>query len=124
MAFTGTYVQPQEVELFNFYATGGANGAASESLSIAKRAVITEVRLTWSVAFASVEDFVIKLSAGNGSAYNHTFVSQALNGVQYLNYIPNCSVYLESTDQLKFTMSMASGANTWGLQVIGWAIEE
>ena len=128
MAFTSVRLDSQLWAYFTFYATGGANGGIFENLTGGEITnqyfKITEVRLTLSVVFASVEDFIIKISeAINGSAYNHTFISKAVNGIINYRWVPDhVPTVIVSGDTLGFAMSMKSAINIWGLEVHGWAV--
>lgn len=126
MAFTGVRVGSQLWEYFSFFATGKADGGPIESISgsdfgTLKHFIITEIRLTLSSKFLSVEDFVVKLSAAiAGSDYKHTFISQAMSDLLYYRWAG--SALFVSGDTLGFLMSMDSASNAWGLEVQGWAI--
>jgi len=121
MALSGDYTQRQSWEYFSFYATG--NGAMSESFAPGEVFVLNEVRLTLSVAFASVRDFIITLSASPSAIYNHKFVSQAMNTVRDFLYVPSASFVFASNEVLNFSMFQSS-AIVWGLQITGWAVND
>jgi len=126
MAFTEVYVQPQRWDEFMFFATVGEDGSVSETVAPGVIWKLKELRVHLSVAFASVEDLVFRISAdaGQGSAFNFKFLSQAMNGVIDYQYIPAVSdgMIFQSADLGVITMSGASANNVIGIVVIGWAV--
>lgn len=107
---------------FNFYASGGVDGAFKESLSLGKAFKIGDVRLHLSIVHPSVEDFVIWVSSANGSAYNLILISQAISGIKDYMWIPTNPIIFDSDDQLVFSLFIVSASNTYGLDVRGWAV--
>lgn len=122
MAFTEKYTQPQRWDHFEFYFSGKINGWEEQSLAPNIKFKINEIRLCFSTAFASVEDFVVRLSSLKGSVFNLIFVSQALNGVKDLLWQPSQELIFGSDDQIVFAGSMASNINEYGLSALGWAV--
>jgi hypothetical protein len=132
MAFTRVRLDNQLWNQFAFFSSGGTDGGLSETIiggdaSETEHFYIKEVRLHLSVAFVSVEDFIIKLSeAIQGSAYNLILRSQAMLTVKDYQWIPDTGeekgLLFVSGDTLDIFMSMKSATNVWGLTVLGWAI--
>lgn len=122
MAFTEEFIEPSRWTQFSFFASGGTNGAVSESLAPGKKFKLSEIRLHFSVIFSEVEYFVVRLSAAKGSAYNQTFLSQALSDVIDVLYQPDNPLPMLSDDQIVFSWSQASASNIGGLNVQGWAV--
>lgn len=122
MAFTETYLQNQRWTQFSFFVDGGTDGAVTESLAPGKPFRLTEIRMHLSVAFAEIEDFVLRLSAAQGSAHNATLISQALSDLTDFTWQPSIPMEFLSDDQLVMGWSQASGANIVGLNVQGWAV--
>ena len=122
MAFTETYLQPQRWSEFAFFVSGGADGAIVESVAPGVPFRLGELGVHCSVAFASVEDLTVRLSAVQGSAHNMMFVSYAINGSTdvLLQYFPE--IIFQSDDQLRIALSLASGVNVIGITVKGWAV--
>jgi len=123
MAFTGNLYDYERWQEFDYYVSS-TGGVVNESLSSpnGKRWKLNEVRIKFSSAFASVEDFVVKISSILGSYYDQKLVSVALNGVlNYLNQFEN-GIHLSASDTLNVTMSAAAGVNDLGIQLIGWAV--
>ena len=114
---------------FSFYKTFGADGVMEESITGGGSGeiegfILKSIRIHCSVAFASVEDFIVKLSDGiQGSSFNQTFISQAMNGITDYEYYPTDSMRFISGDELGFVMSLVSGTNIIGLNVQGWAVK-
>ena len=121
MAFTEVYIQNQRWHDLSFFATVGADGAISESVAPGKVFKIHEVRVHTSIAIASVGDLVLRLSAAQGSAYNMTFLSQAMLGLKDVWYLFSNPLIFLSDDQFVITMSMKSAANVMGINVCGWS---
>jgi hypothetical protein len=124
MAFTKEFLQPQRWDEFHYYFSGKANGWEDQSLDFISegyRFKVGEVRVHFSSAFASVEDFVMYRSAINGSMYNNIWISEALNGVRDLVLFFSDPLNFFSDDQLVFTGSMVSNTNGYSLEVFGWA---
>jgi hypothetical protein len=116
------YKGPENFTYFEFYTSGGANGAFKESLTLGKAFKLGEVRLHLSVKHPSVEDFAIWVSAGRGSAYNQILISQAMSDiVDYLWQVDDALVF-NSDDQIIFSMFVKSGSNVYGLSVKGWSV--
>lgn len=119
-------IEPQRWTQFLFFSSGGADGFVNESIipgtdfgSIPWK--LGEVRLHFSVAFASVEDFVIRISSIKGSAYNTLLISQALNGITDMTIHYSDPLLFLSDDQLVITGAMVSATNIYGMEFIGWA---
>ena len=116
------YLENSIYQLFSFYKTVAAGAALSESISIGKKWKIHEIRIHFSVAFASVEDFVAYISATKGSAHNLTLLSYACNGsTDIILYYSSPRIFL-SDDELVLTFSN-SGSNVVGINVQGWAVQ-
>jgi hypothetical protein len=123
MAFVAEFQENPRWTHFSFFASGGTNGAVSESLNPdGAQFRMTEVRLHFSVAFAAVEDFIVRLSSAHGSAHNITLISQALSGLTDYLWQYSQGLHCLSDDQLVMGWSQASGANIGGLNVQGWAV--
>ncbi len=98
------------------------NGALNLSISPGKVWKLREVRIHISVAFASVQDFTLKVSAVKGSAYNTTLISQAMNTVQDLFILYSTPIVFLSNDCLNVSM-FASMTAVRGFTVLGqWAV--
>lgn len=123
MAWSEEVQQPARWSYFSFYASGGANGAVTESLSPSgKQWRFAELRLHFSVAFASVADLVVRLSAAKGSAHNFVLLSKALLGSTDVLLQLSNPYNLLSDDQLVIGWTQVSGVNVGGLNVQGWGI--
>lgn len=123
MAFTEEYQENPRWTHFSFFASGGTDGAVTESLNpTGKQFILHEIRLHFSVIFASVEDLVVRLSAAKGSAHNVTLISQALSDLYDYVWINSTGMHFLSDDQLVFSWSQASGVNIGGLNVQGWGV--
>jgi len=126
MAFAGTLYNYERWQEFDYFVTVGDadTGAVSESLpkKKKKRWLLKEARIKFSSAYASVEDFVITISSILGSYYDQKVVSQALNGIE--NYLIQFDsvINMSASDTINVTMSMKSGTNIAGIQLIGWAV--
>lgn len=116
------YKGPENFTYFEFYTSGGTDGAFKDSFAPGKVFRIGEVRLHLSVKHASVEDFAIWLSAARGSAYNQVFISQAFSDVKDYLWQPTRPLEFNSDDQLIFSLFLASGTNIYGLSVKGWSV--
>jgi hypothetical protein len=123
MAWSEEVQQPALWSHFSFYASGGTNGAVTESLNpTGKQFRFNELRLHFSVAFASVEDLVVRISATKGSAHNVILLSRALLGLTDILLQLSNAYDLLSDDQVVIGWSQASGVNIGGLNVLGWGI--
>ena len=122
MAFTETFLQNQRWTQFSFFTDGGTDGAVTESLAPGKPFKLTEIRMHFSVAFASVEDFVLRLSAAQGSAHNAILISHALSDLTDFTWQPSIALEFQSDDHLVMGWSQVSGVNIGGLNVLGWAV--
>jgi hypothetical protein len=118
---TTVYRENQRWEEFSFFTSGGTDGVITDTIALDRPFIITDVRAHCSVAFASVEDLVVRMSAYQGSAYNVTLVSQAMNTVQDVFYQPSISLTFLSDDHVIIGLSLASGTNIIGINVNGWA---
>jgi len=107
---------------FIFFESGGANGAISTSIAPGKIFKLDHINIHTSVAFASTEDFVVRVSAATGSAYNAILFSYAMSGSQYVQLVMSQALMLLSDDQIVITLSLASGANTVGIFAQGWSV--
>ena len=120
---------------FDFFTSGGADGWRTETINnvlAGKMFKLEEVRLHLSVVHASVEDFVIRVSADSlvgganyasqDSHFNFVFLSQAMSGVNEILYRPESPLRIQSDDHLVFSLYIESATNMYGIQVIGWAI--
>ena len=115
---------PELWSAFSYFTETGTDGTVAESLDPhGKQFKLAEVRLHFSIAFASTEDFTIKVSSIKGSAYNITLVSQALLGVKDFLYQLNNPFLLLSDDQVVFGWSQVSATNVGGLDVLGWGVQ-
>lgn len=121
MSFSGDYITNQLYDTFNFFVTGGEDGAISESLDISYTKKLNEIRVHCSVVFASDEYLRVQISNTQGSAYNFILLSYAMSDIQDLLWQPDQPIFLDSTDQLVFSLSMVSGTNVIGLNAVGWA---
>ena len=132
MAFTRIRLDNQLTNNFMFFVSGGADGVINESITggdvgEVEPFWIKEIRVHFSVAFASVEALVLKLSdAFQGSAFNQKFLSVPMSGVTDYHWIPDTfdgkGLMFDNGDELGVTLSMASGTNIVGITVVGWAV--
>ena len=107
---------------FDFYVSGGADGAFKETLTLGKVFKITDVRVHLSTKHLSVEDFVIYLSAAKGSAFNQKLISQAFSDVVDYLWQPTRELMFDSGDHMIFSLFIKSATNSYGLQVRGWSV--
>ena len=124
MAFTKDYRQYKRWDDFHFYFSGKADGWKEQSLNFVTEGYpykINEMRLHFSTAFASVEDFIMRVSSIHGSMYNTIWISEPLNGVRDLVVFFSQALNFFSDDQIIFAASMKSNINGYGLEVLGWA---
>jgi len=105
---------------FNYYTTG--NMPLIENISFDTPFELDEIRLHLSVAFASVDDFIVKLSSILGSAYDILLLSYSMNTHTDLLYQPNRSYKFIYGDILSIQLSFKSGVNYYGLNVLGWEV--
>jgi len=118
---TTVYRENQRWQEFSFFTSGGADGVITDTIALGRPFLITDIRAHCSVAFASVEDLTVRISAYQGSAYNVAMISQAMNTVQDLFYQPSISLTFLSDDHVIINLSLVSGANIVGINVNGWA---
>jgi len=125
MAFTQVFVQPQLWTEFSFFAFGGEDGVVNESVAPGVIWKFKELRVHLSVIFASVEDLTLTIDAIQGTAYDTLFLSTAMQNVYDLHYFPPLSegMLMLSDDVIVFNLSMASGVNIVGVNVLGWAVK-
>jgi hypothetical protein len=116
------YQGPENFTYFEFYVSGGTNGAFKESLYLGKKFRIDTVSLHLSVVHPSVEDFVIWVSNARGSAYNQVIISQAFSGVNDYLWQPTRPLHFNEDDQIIFSLFVKSGTNIYGLLVRGWSV--
>lgn len=116
------YLENSIYQTFSFYKTVAAGAALSESIDIGRKWKLQEIRIHFSVAFASVEDFVAYISAAKGSAHNFTILSYAANGSTDISIYYSAPRQFLSDDELVMTFSN-SGSNVVGLNVQGWAVQ-
>lgn len=126
MAFTEKYLPVAKQRYFTFFTSDGNAGAAwdsemDEQFSPSFAFVLDKVRLHLSTAHASTVSLVIMLSHHIDSAYNETLVSVAMNGLKDVVYQADPNRYFHQGDTLSCNMCM-SAANTFGLEISGWAI--
>jgi hypothetical protein len=106
---------------FAFFATK-TSGALNLSIYPGKVWKLREIRVHNSVAFGSVRDLTIQISAVKGSAYNTLLLSQAMNTVQDLFVYYSTPLLFLSDDHLNLSM-YASIATVRGISVLGsWAV--
>jgi hypothetical protein len=126
MSFSEKYMDSQRWWDFDFYkaadpATAGTD-LWQDTIAAGTPIKLRELRVHCSVAFASAQYLVIRLSdAQLGSAYNVTLLSYAMNGVQDLFVHYSDPIFFHSTDNLVIELS-TSAANMIGIQAIGWAV--
>jgi len=114
-------IQQQQWVDFAFFATKGI-GAMNLTIYPGKIWKLKEVRMHLSVAFGSVQNFIISLSAAKGSAYNMLLLSQAMNTVSEVNLYYSTPLLFLSDDHLNLSM-FTSIATVKGIEVIGsWAV--
>ena len=125
MAFTLSTMPYARQNYFQYFATGdeATNSIMAESLAPGYEFEIGKIRIHLSTAHASVVDFIVTTSHHLGSQYNETLVSQAMNGVQDVLFPPDRTLKYKYDDTLLFSMVM-SAANTYGIEVSGWAITQ
>jgi hypothetical protein len=116
------YIGPGNFTYFEYYASGGVNGAFKESLAPGKIFRIDTVSLHLSVVHPSVEDFVIRVSSARGSAFNQIIISQAFSGVNDYLWQPNRPLQFNASDEVIFSLFVKSGANNYGLMIRGWSV--
>jgi len=116
------YSEAHRWQHFDFYVSGGADGAFKETLNPGKIFKINEVRLHLSVTHASVEDFTIRLSSLKGTAFSQCFISQAMNGVMDYHWLPENPLIFCSDDHVVFSLFVKSATNIYGLNVKGWSV--
>ena len=107
---------------FTYFEQAGENGVYSESIAPGTRFRLKEIRLHFSTAFASTEDFTIAMSSVNGSYFNFKLLSQALNTVRDLIWRPDQPLDFFSDDQIVLGLSQVSAVNLFGIEVHGWSI--
>ena len=120
------FIQNQRWHEFSFFVTGGADGVITDSLAPGTdfKAVpwrLKGIRVHCSVAFASVEDLTLRISAANGSAYNLMLLSQAMNGISDLLWQMDTAEIFGSNDDLVVNLSLVSATNIIGIVINGWA---
>jgi hypothetical protein len=120
MALSKESIQPQRWHLFEFYQSYGANGKISDSFCPGKVWTLQEIRVHLSVAFASAEYLIMKLSCGLGSAFNLKFYSTNLSGSTDVFIHYSDPLFFNSDDHLNFELSFVSATNVLGFQFIGW----
>lgn len=103
------------------YGFFGADGTISESVNPEAPWKLATIRLHCSVAFASVEYLLIRMSSGLGSAYNTKIYSANFSGTEDLMIHFSEPLAFLSDDQLNIELSMVSGTNVVGIQVDTWA---
>ncbi len=126
MAFTKDQPYNERYWPLHFYTAAGvlANSSISDSLTLAKRFQINEIRIHFSVAVVSVIDFMINVSSVLGSAYNTKLISQALLNLQDVFIYYSQPLQFNSDDHINFATSTISIANWYGIEVWGWGVVE
>jgi len=110
---------------FHYFQDGKTDGFDTISIAPSKRFKIIQFRIHLSSAFASVEDFVVYVSSVNGSRYNHKLCSYAMNNTQtFIQGYSSDILEFFSDDQIVINFSMVSNTNGWGVEVLGWAVEQ
>jgi hypothetical protein len=109
---------------FAFFASNNKAGALNLYVSPGKVWKLKEVRVHFSVAFVSVQDFTLNISAAKGSAYNTKLLSQAMNTVQDLIVYYSTPLLFLSDDLLHLSMN-AVISTVRGIEVLGqWAVSQ
>lgn len=126
MAFTKKYLPLAKQRYFTFFASDGNSAAAwndemDEQFSPSFAFILDKVRLHLSTAHVSIVSLTIVLSHHIDSAYNEILISQAMAGVKDVVYQADPNRYFHFGDTLSCNMHM-SAANTFGLEISGWAI--
>lgn len=78
---------------------------------------ISELRLHLSAATGTAEDLVLSQDSALGVEYDAAFKTQAMNGLQDLNYQPTRPHVVAGGDDVTVTWSN-SNARTWGLEIV------
>lgn len=120
MAFTEEYLPYSRMKYFRFFADG-LNASLDEDFTPTFAYEIKSVSLHLSVAHVSVVDFIVRMSAAQGSAYNLKLISQAMSDVQDFIWVPDSTQIFNVGNHLNFSMTMSSN-NRYGLIVEGWAV--
>ena len=107
---------------FTYFEQAGEDGAYTQAISPGRRFRLKEIRLHFSTAFASVEDFTLAMSSINGSYFNFMLLSQELSGVRDLIYTPDFPLEFFSDDQIILGLSQVSAVNLFGIEIHGWSI--
>lgn len=124
MAFTEEFFGPHRWREFTFGAKGSAvTSFINETVSIAHKWKLAEVRLHFSTAMGSVKYMTMNIS-GSDTSYNTKLYSASLNGVQDLIIHYSAPLTFNSDQRLLIATSVLSVANQYGLQVIGWAVAD
>jgi hypothetical protein len=120
MSFTEKFLPVQRYQYFTFFATGSASINVEQFIP-SFDFELEKIRLRFSTAFASVQDFMVTVSHHLGSQYNHNLVSQALNGVQDVLFHPDRTIKYHVGDTIQVSI-LNSAENAYGLEIAGWAI--
>jgi hypothetical protein len=121
MAFTEKYTDPQRWTNFQFFATGGDDGAITESIAPGKPWRLGEIRFHADSGVVSAIDLILVLSAAQGSVYNMTFFSYAIQGsTDYWFQLSQPMDFL-SDDQMILYLSIVSAINVVGITAVGWS---
>jgi len=123
MAFDEVYIQPQLWDHFSFFKTTGLDGTLSETVAPEKKFKLAEIRAHFSVAFVSVEYLKAYISAAKGSEYNTVLLSYLVSGSTDIFIHYSDPLLFLSDDHLVFELSLVSGTNVIGLNVVGWAVQ-
>jgi hypothetical protein len=123
MTFSEKYLPVSRQQFFSFFATG--SGVMNEALGLGKAFEICDIRLHLSVIHVSTVDFIVTLSAGQGSAYNWVPISARMSEVSVspnFHWRPSTTPMLFlASDDIRFSMANSVGT-VWGLTVTGWAV--
>jgi hypothetical protein len=122
MAFTAVYDPPQRWTHMSLFYSSGADGKISETHSPTTLFKLSEFRVHFSVAFASVEYFTLKHTSIQGAAYNMTLYSANPSGSTDIFVHYSDPLLFLSGDTLTAELSTVSGTNVIGINLIGWAV--
>lgn len=106
---------------FSYFAEGTIS--MDDEFNLGHPFELDKVRLHLGDSHASVVDFVVRLGHHLSATYDQTLLSQPMNGVEDVMFQLNPTIKMHQSDDLALSMVM-SAANTYGLEISGWAITE
>ena len=104
---------------FTNYRTERYNGvgAIAETFDPDVNIVLSQVRLHLDIAGGVAEDFTITMDSATDPSHDANLLTQDMEEVLDLNYIPDNPVVLQRGDELDFAYANTNG-RTWGLEVM------